>query len=123
MRGLAKFANREVLRFLERGLRDTEFDVRLAAYEGLEFLDQAGLAEASALLAATERPEKPAAPDGPDAEPKKQETTDGGRGGRLKKLKDRGYICRTCTHSLRKRPDGKKMASHRFYCKLIGKET
>lgn len=117
LRGFAKFRNAEVVGYLARGLKDADYDVKLAAWEGLDSLRGLGVAEAVTALGSTARPE-PALPsdDGAGA-------SDGGGSTAMERNVEKGWICRTCSHISRTRPDGQAMSASRLWCSLIGKET
>jgi len=144
IRSLTAFKHPAIVPILKRGLKDTEYTIRMASYEALGKLKDAGIDEATAVLAKVPKPTTPpggAAPSVGGASlvaglsvitaPSELDDgdlgDDGGDGDKRLSPVERnlaeGKICRTCIHIKKERPDKKMMAPQRLWCNNLRKET
>lgn len=128
IRGVLAFKHGAVVPILKRALKDAEYDVRRAAYDGLQTLHAAGVSEASAVLDKVPEPTPPAEPT--PTPPAVATETDGASDSNddermtpIERMLKEGKTCRVCKHMAKERCDKKKMAPNRLWCKHLKKET
>lgn len=127
MRAIVAFKHPAIVPILKRGLKDSEYEIRQAAYQGLTTLKDASIAEAAEIIAKVPAPKAP--PKIPvEEEPKAQEQDEEEDESRKKmtpieRLLSEGKTCRSCVHSKKERDDKQKMAPQRIWCSHLKKET
>lgn len=133
VKSVVAFKHRDIISILKTGLRDSEYDIRIAAYKGFIALQQAGIPEAAEFLEITPQPEAPSIVDSPEPEvieapEETSEEVDRGDGGSARlnavdRLTAEGKLCKNCISSQTTRTDKQKMAPMRLWCTNLKKEV
>lgn len=133
VKSVSAFKHKDIISILKTGLRDSEYDIRIASYNGFLALQKAGIPEATAFLEKTPQPEAPPVVEAPEPEAVEviEEGSEGGpdrgdggcaRLNAVDRLTQEGKLCKNCMFSKRERTDKQKMAPMRLWCTNLKKE-